>query len=101
MRLIAGPGLSPNAPDNWAGRGGMGPPQNHGDRAAMVHDFNFSANSVTIGSYFNPTLSLSTSKALITSNNTLLRNVGGNQRVKMGLFFGPLNAFQWYANSWK
>ena len=101
MRLAAGPGLSPNAPDNWAGKGGMGPPQNQSDWAAMVHDYNFDANLINIGSYFNPHLSLATSKALITSNNTLLRNVGGSQRAKMGLFFGPLNAFQWYANSWK
>jgi RHS repeat-associated protein len=101
MRLAAGPGLSPNAPDNWAGKGGMGPPQNRSDWAAMVHDYNFDANLINIGSYFNPNLSLATSKALITSNNTLLRNVGGIQRAKMGLFFGPLNAFQWYTNSWK
>jgi len=25
----------------------------------------------------------------------------GIQSVKMALFFGAVNAFQWYANSWK
>ncbi len=38
MALLAGPGLSLNAPDNWAGPGGMGTPQGQGDWAAMVHD---------------------------------------------------------------
>jgi hypothetical protein len=54
-----------------------------------------------MSSYLNPTLSLATSKALIQSNSTLMRNAGGIQGVKMRLFFGPINAFQWYANSWK
>ena len=31
----------------------------------------------------------------------LPRNAGGIQGAKMGLFFGVVNAFQWYANSWK
>ena len=85
----------------------MGPPGGRGDWAASVHDYNFSTNGpapgqgITIGNYFNPTLSPATSRALIQSNNSLIRNAGGIQGVKMGLFFGVVNAFQWYANSWK
>jgi len=56
---------------------------------------------ITIGMYFNPTLSLATSRALIQTDNQLIRHAGGIQGVKMGLFFGVVNAFQWYANSWK
>jgi hypothetical protein len=72
-----------------------------------MHDYNLSTNGpepgrgITIGMYFNPTLSPAVSKALIQSNNTLIRNAGGVQGVKMGLVFGVVNAFQWYANSWK
>jgi len=99
MQLAAGP-LDPST-DHWAGPGGMGPPGGRGDWAASVHDYNFSTNDIKVGSYFNPTLSLSTSRALIKSNNTLMRNAGGIQSLKMGLFFGPANALQWYANSWK
>ena len=87
--------------DNWAGPGGMGPPGGRGDWAAAVHDYNFETNHIKIGSYFNPFLSPATSRALIKSNNTLMRNAGGIQSLKMGLFFGPVNALQWYANSWK
>jgi hypothetical protein len=54
-----------------------------------------------MGSYFNPTLSMATSKALIQSNSNLMRNAGGIQGAKMKLFFGVTNAFQWYPNSWK
>jgi hypothetical protein len=32
----------------------MGPPGGTGDRKAAVHDYNFSTNGITIGSYFNP-----------------------------------------------
>jgi hypothetical protein len=99
MQLAAGP-LDPST-DHWAGPGGMGPPGGRGDWAASVHDYNFSTNDIKVGSYFNPTLSLTTSRALIKSNNTLMRNAGGIQSLKMGLFFGPANALQWYANSWK
>jgi len=96
---MAGP-LDPSK-DNWAGPNGMGRPGGRGDWAAAVHDYNFMANHITTGSYFDPTLSPTTSKALIKSNNTLMRNAGGFQSLKMGLFFGPVNTLQWYANSWK
>jgi hypothetical protein len=79
----------------------MGPPGGQGDWAASVHDYNLSANLLKMSSYFNPTLPVPTAKALIQSNNKLSRNAGGIQGVKMGLFFGVVNAFQWYANSWK
>jgi RHS repeat-associated protein len=99
-KLVSGP-LDPST-DHWAGPGGFGPPGGRGDWAASVHDFNFSTNGpIKIGSYFNPTLSPATARALIQSNNQLIRNAGGIQGVKMGLFFGSVNAFQWYANSWK
>jgi hypothetical protein len=99
VKLAAGP-LDPST-DHWAGPAGMGPPGGQGDWAASVHDYNFFTNRITMGSYLNPTLSVATSKALIESNNKLVRNAGGIQGVKMGLFFGVVNAFQWYANSWK
>jgi RHS repeat-associated protein len=99
MQLAAGP-LDPST-DHWAGPGGMGPPGGRGDWAASVHDYNFMTNDIKISSYFNPTLKLATANALIKSNNTLMRNAGGVQSVKMFLFFGPSNALQWYANSWK
>lgn len=99
IKLAAGP-LDPSK-DHWAGPGGMGPPGGRGDWAASVHDYNFSTNDIKVSSYFNPTLSPTTSRALIKSNNTLMRNAGGIQSVKMFLFFGPSNALQWYANSWK
>src|SRR5689334_15219450 len=67
MALFAGPGLSLNAPDNWAGPGGRGTPQGQGDWAAMAHDYNFLTNGITIGSYFNPFISRATAKALIQS----------------------------------
>jgi hypothetical protein len=54
-----------------------------------------------IGTYFNRFVSQATAKALIQSDNNLIRNAGGFQGAKMGLFFGVVNAFQWYANSWK
>jgi len=67
----------------------MGPPGGRGDWAASVYDYNFSTNGpITIGSYFNPTLSVPTAKALIQSNNNLIRNAGGIQGAKRGLFFG-------------
>ena len=99
VKLAAGP-LDPSA-DHWAGPGGMGPPGGRGDWAASVHDYNFSTNGITMGSYFNPALSVATSKALIQSNSNLMRNAGGIQGAKMRMFFGVTNAFQWYANSWK
>jgi hypothetical protein len=48
--------------------------------------------------YFNPTLSRATSRALIQSNNNLIRNAGGIQGVKMGMFFGVVNAFQYVSH---
>jgi hypothetical protein len=53
-----------------------------------------------IGSYFNSTLSPATSRALIQSNNNLMRT-GGVQGAKEKMVFGVINAFQWYADSWK
>src|ERR1700683_5296986 len=44
-----------------------------------------------VEAYFNPTLSVSTAKALIQSNNNLIRNAGGIQGAKMGLSFGVVN----------
>jgi RHS repeat-associated protein len=102
MRLLSGP-LNPND-DNWAGPGGFGPPSGRGDWAASVHDYSFSQygeNGIHLSMYFNPTLSPATSNALIQANSTLIRNAGGIQGVKMGMFFGVVNAFQWYANSFK
>jgi RHS repeat-associated protein len=104
-KLVSGP-LNPSQ-DNWAGPGGFGPPGGQGDWAASVHDYNFSSNGptptqgISIGMYFNPTLSPAVSKALIQSNSNLIRNAGGVQGAKMGMFFGVVNAFQWYSNSWK
>ena len=96
MALLAGPGLSFGAPDNWAGPGGMGTPQGQGDWAAMVHDYNYATHHITIwGTYFNPFISRATAKALFQSNSHLTRNAGGAQSVKMGLFFGFVDTFQW------
>ena len=101
-KLVSGP-LDPSQ-DNWAGPGGMGPPGGQGDWAASVHDYNFNTNGITIqntGHYFGLHVSPETAKALIQSNNQLIRHAGGVQGAKMGLFFGAVNAFQWYASSWK
>jgi RHS repeat-associated protein len=99
MALLAGPGFSWNAPDNWAGPGGMGTPQGQGDWAAMVHDYNFFTNNITLLTYFNPFISRATAKALIQSDNNLIGHAGGAQAVKMGMFFGVVNAFQWLTHS--
>jgi hypothetical protein len=99
MELLAGPGFSPVAPDHWAGPGGMGTPRGRGDWAAMVHDYNFTTNVMTMqntGYFSNPFISRSTARALIQSNNRLLENAGGVQGVKIGLFFGMVNAYQWF-----
>ena len=61
----------------------------------MVHDYNYDTNGIKISTYFNPTISPATAKALIQSNNNLIRNAGGIQSIKTGLFFGAVNAFQW------
>ncbi len=98
MALLAGPGFSLDAPDNWAGPGGMGTPQGQGDWAAMVHDYNFFTNNITIGTYFNPFVSRATAKALIQSDNYLVGHAGGIQSVKMGMLFGVVNAFQWLSH---
>jgi hypothetical protein len=101
-KLVSGP-LNPSQ-DNWAGPGGMGPPGGQGDWAASVHDYNFNTNGITIqntGHYFGLHVSPETAKALIQSNSQLIRNAGGVQGAKMGAFFGVVNAFQWYASSWK
>jgi hypothetical protein len=73
----------------------MGTPQGQGDWAAMVHDYNFFTNNITIGTYFNPFVSRATAKALIQSDNNLVGHAGGIQSVKMGVLFGVVNAFQW------
>lgn len=102
-QLVSGP--LDFSSDNWAGPGGFGPPSGQGDWAASMHDYNYSQNGpapgqgITIGMYFNPTLSPATSRALIQSNNMLIRNAGGIQAVKMGLFFGVVNAFQWLSHA--
>lgn len=96
---VAYGGLDPSQ-NTWAGPGGMGPPRGTGDWIASIHDYNFSANGITIGSYFNPTLLFETSRALIQSNSNLMRT-GGFQGAKEKMFFGIVNAFQWYSNSWK
>jgi hypothetical protein len=98
-QLVSGP-LDPST-DHWAGPGGFGPPGSKGDWAASVHDYNFNTNRITIGDYFNPNLSPATRKALIQSDGMLIRNAGGVQGVKMGLFFGTVNAFQRYAGTFK
>jgi RHS repeat-associated protein len=95
MALLAGPGFLPNASDNWAGPGGMGTPQGQGDWAAMAHDYNYHTNGITLSTYFNPFVSRTTAKALIQSDNYLIGHAGGTQAVKMGMFFGVVNAFQW------
>jgi RHS repeat-associated protein len=89
--------------NHWAGPGGFGPPGGRGDWAASVHDFNYDQNGpIKISTYFNPTISPATAKALIQSNNMLIRNAGfGPQAGKFGLFFGAVNAFQFYVQSWK
>lgn len=99
-KLVSGP-LDPST-DHWAGPAGMGPPGGRGDWAASVHDYNYNTNGIKIGDYFNPHLSPETRKALIQSNNMLIRNAGGGvQAGKMGLFFGVVNAFQGYAGTFK
>jgi RHS repeat-associated protein len=98
-QLVSGP--LDSSTDHWAGPGGFGPPGGQGDWAASVHDYNFNTNRITIGDYFNPNLSPATRKALIQSDGMLIRNAGGVQGVKMGLFFGTVNAFQRYAGTFK
>ena len=97
-KVIAGP--LDASKDNWAGPGGMGPPGGTGDWRAALHDYNWFTNKIGTGSLLNPTLSLATSRALIQSNGQLMKT-GGFQGAKEKMIFGPVNAFQWYANSWK
>ncbi len=85
--------------DHWAGPAGMGVPGGQGDWAASMHDYNFNTNGITLGTYFNPTVSPQTARALIQSNNNLIHNTGGFQGAKMGLFFGVVNAFQWLSHA--
>ena len=91
-----------NGKDNWAGPNGMGPPTGAGDWRAAVHDYNWdpSTNNLGMHSLLNPALSLATSKALIQSNQQLMKT-GGFQGAKEKMIFGPVNALQWYFNSWK
>jgi hypothetical protein len=83
MALLAGPGLSPNASDNWAGPGGRGTPQGTGDWTAMVHDYKFwnwnggqGSDAIGLGSYFSFRNSPEKAQALIQSNHNLVRNAG-------------------------
>jgi RHS repeat-associated protein len=87
--------------NHYAGPAGMGPPHGESDWAAMDHDYNFKTNGITIGSYFNPFIKKATAKALIQSNNNLIRNARGIQKIKFGLVFGIINAFQFYVQSFK
>ena len=96
MQIVSGPLDFRN--NHWAGPAGMGVPGGQGDWTAMVHDFNFLQNDIKISSYFNPFISRATAKALIQSNNKLIKNAGGFQAAKMGLFFGAVNAFQWISH---
>lgn len=98
-RLLSG-GLNP-ADNNWAGPSGMGPPHGASDWSAMVHDYNFDVNDIQIKSYFNPSLKKETAKALIQSNNSLIRNARGIQKLKFGLVFGIINAFQSFVQAVK
>lgn len=97
MQILSGPLDFWN--DYWAGPAGMGVPGGQGDWAASMHDYNFNTNGITLGTYFNPTVSPQTARALIQSNSNLIRNAGGFQGVKMGLFFGGVNAFQWLSHA--
>ena len=93
MQILSGPLEFWN--DHWAGPDGMGAPRGRGDWAAIVHDYNYDTNHVTVSMYFNPFISRAAAHALVQSNSKLIRNTGGFQGVKMGLFFGTVNAFQW------
>lgn len=97
MQILSGPLGFWN--DHWAGPAGMGVPGGRGDWAASMHDYNFNTNGITLGTYFNPTVSPQTARALIQSNNNLIRNAGDFQGVKMGVFFGVVNAFQWLSHA--
>ena len=97
MQIISGPLDFWN--DHWAGPDGMGAPRGRGDWAAIVHDYNYDTNHVTVSMYFNPFISRATAHAIVQSNNKLIRNTGGFQGVKMGLFFGMVNAFQCLAHA--
>ncbi len=85
MKLLSGP-LDPND-DHSAAPGGMGPPGGQGDWAASVHDYSFFSHDITIqntGHYFGLHVSPETAKALIQSNNTLIRNAGGVRGSRWG-----------------
>ncbi len=97
MQILSGPLDFWN--DHWAGPDGMGAPSGRGDWAAIVHDYNYDTNHVTVSMYFNPFISRATAHAIVQSNNKLIRNTGGFQGVKMGLFFGMVNAFQCLAHA--
>ncbi len=97
MQILSGPFDFWN--DHWAGPDGMATPRGRGDWAAIVHDYNYDTNHVTISMYFNPFISRASAHLVIQSNNKLIRNTGGVQGAKMGLFFGMVNAFQWVAHA--
>jgi hypothetical protein len=97
IQILSGPLQFWN--DHWAGPDGMGAPSGRGDWAAIVHDYNYDTNHVTVSMYFNPFISRASARAIVRSNNKLIRNSGGFQGVKMGLFFGTMNSFQWLTHA--
>jgi hypothetical protein len=99
MKFVCGP-FPFGFADNWAGQGGMGAPQSKGDWAAMVHDYNYTTIGLMIKNYWNPSISPATEEALMQSNKNLLRNISGAQLLKIGLYFGLVNAWQWLAHTW-
>ena len=88
--------------NQWAGPAGMGPPHGRNNWITMVHDFNFEKNDrFAIRDYFNPLISKSKSLALRQANSNLIRNGRGIQGIKFALFFGFVNAYQFYVQSFK
>ena len=74
----------------------------------MIHDYNFfnwnggnGNDKITLGSYFSFHNSPEKIQAIIQSDHNLVRGFHGAQAAKMRLFFGAVNAFQWYVGSWK
>jgi RHS repeat-associated protein len=93
MQIVSGPLAFWT--DHWAGPAGMGVPSGQGDWAAMAHDYNYDTNGkISISTYLNPFVSSATAKAIIQSNNQLILNAGGLQGIKMGAWFGLVNAMQ-------
>ena len=66
-RIVSGPLFFWN--NNWAGPGGMGPPQGRGDWTAMAHDYAFKIHGITIGTYFDGSTPPDRAQALIKANH--------------------------------